>query len=271
MKIAVIGGDARMREVSRRISDMGFICLGQNAKSKNEIYSAVSASDAIILPMPCKKGEYLNAPFSNDGIPFDELMSVCGKNRLILGGMVGINAECIVDYANREELLIRNAVPTAEGAIAIAMEEMKTTLHGSRALVLGYGRIGFCLAERLKHLGADTTVAARSLKSRALAVNSGLNAVGFDNFEASLSGCDVVFNTIPQKILDADALSALRTGTAIIDLASLPGGVDDYAASALGIRVIHALALPGKVAPITAGGIIADTVISILRERGIIK
>ncbi len=271
MKIAVIGGDARMREVSKRFCDMGYICLGQNAKNENEIYASVSESDVVILPMPCKKGEYLNAPFVNDKIRFDELIAACGKSRLIIGGMVGIESICIVDYALREELLIRNAVPTAEGAIAIAMNELKRTIHGSRALVLGYGRIGVCLAERLRFLGAEATVAARSLKSRALAVNSGLKAVGFEDIEASLSGCDVVFNTVPHKILDALALSALRTGTAVIDLASLPGGVDDEAASALGVKVIHALALPGKVAPITAGGIIADTVITILRERGIIK
>ena len=270
MKLAIIGGDARMDEVSRRFSDMGHVCLGRNAKNENEIYSAVSESDVIILPMPCKKGEYLNAPLVNDNIRFDELIAACGKSRLIIGGMAESDSESIIDYATREELLIRNAVPTAEGAIAIAMEEMKTTLHGSRALVVGYGRIGVCLAERLKGLGVETTVAARSLKSRALAVNTGLTAVGFDEFEAPLSKCDVVFNTVPHRVLDESALSALRTGTTVIDLASLPGGVDDDAASALGIRVIHALALPGKVAPITAGGIIADTVISILRERGIL-
>ena len=40
------------------------------------------------------------------------------------------------------------------------------------------------------------------------------------------------------------------------------------AAEALGIRAEHALALPGKCAPDTAGALIAQTVLTILQERG---
>jgi len=44
-------------------------------------------------------------------------------------------------------------------------------------------------------------------------------------------------------------------------------GVDCEAAKALGLSVIHALSLPGKVAPETAGEIICDTVCNIFEER----
>ena len=53
-----------------------------------------------------------------------------------------------------------------------------------------------------------------------------------------------------------------------MDLASKPGGVDMEAASRLGVRVIWALSLPGKVAPVTAGKIIRDTIYHILNELG---
>lgn len=68
-------------------------------------------------------------------------------------------------------------------------------------------------------------------------------------------------------ILDQEHLLALSDHALIIDLASNPGGVDFDAASAMGRRVIHALSLPGKVAPITAGDMIKDTICNILEEQ----
>ena len=41
------------------------------------------------------------------------------------------------------------------------------------------------------------------------------------------------------------------------------------AAAALGVRVIWALSLPGKVAPVTAGRILRDTICHILCELGV--
>ncbi|MEG2989378.1 MAG: dipicolinate synthase, partial [Oscillospiraceae bacterium] len=63
-------------------------------------------------------------------------------------------------------------------------------------------------------------------------------------------------------------LSELRPGALVIDLASKPGGVDFEAATRLGVHVIWALSLPGKVAPVTAGAAIRDTVYHILEELG---
>ena len=46
-------------------------------------------------------------------------------------------------------------MPTAEGAIQLAMEELPITLHGARVLVIGYGRLGRVLADRLAGLGRE--------------------------------------------------------------------------------------------------------------------
>ena len=83
-----------------------------------------------------------------------------------------------------------------------------------------------------------------------------------------LPGQDTVINTIPAPVLPRKMLEKLPRGALIIDLASLPGGTDFDAAEALGIRAEHALALPGKCAPDTAGALIAQTVLTILQERG---
>jgi dipicolinate synthase subunit A len=79
---------------------------------------------------------------------------------------------------------------------------------------------------------------------------------------------DIIFNTIPSLIFDKDMLKRTKKDALIIDLASRPGGVDFDAAAELGVRVIWALSLPGKVAPVTSGTIIKDTIMNVINELG---
>ena len=84
--------------------------------------------------------------------------------------------------------------------------------------------------------------------------------------------------TIPLSVsstLDATLLSfsftramlqKLPSEALVLDLASRPGGTDFAAAAELGIRAEHALALPGKCAPRTAGTLIAQTVLAMIEE-----
>ena len=173
------------------------------------------------------------------------------------------------DYFAREELAILNAVPTAEGAIQIAMEELPITLHEARVLVVGFGRVGRALAPRLQALGARVTVAARRYEQRSLAQSMGLGTERADRLPDWLCGYDLVVNTAPARVLGVEELSALKEGALVIDLASKPGGVDMAGAAALGVRVVWALSLPGKVAPVSAGRYIMDTVYHIMEELGI--
>ena len=49
------------------------------------------------------------------------------------------------------------------------MEQLPITIHGARVLVVGFGRVGRALAQRLAALGAKVTVAARRYESLAWA------------------------------------------------------------------------------------------------------
>ena len=161
---------------------------------------------------------------------------------------------------DREELAVRNAVPTAEGALRLAMEAAPVTLHGAACVVTGFGRVGQALALRLRALGADVWVAERSPARQALAESMSLPCGGFAALPARLSTAELVFNTVPAPVLGEAELAALRQGTPVIELASAPGGVDGEAAAHHGIRVILAPGLPGKEAPLTAARALRDTV-----------
>lgn len=60
----------------------------------------------------------------------------------------------MVETLDMDEMAILNSVPTAEGAIMMAMQELPITIHGSTAVVVGLGRTGFTLARALLALGA---------------------------------------------------------------------------------------------------------------------
>lgn len=81
---------------------------------------------------------------------------------------------------------------------------------------------------------------------------------------------DLIFNTVPAPILTTEVLSDMKPPCFIIDLASLPGGVAADILLPDGCRVLHALSLPGKVAPLSAARAVFDTVDTILHEEGIL-
>ena len=167
-----------------------------------------------------------------------------------------------------EELAVANAVPTAEGAVQLAMEHLPITIHGSRVLVLGFGRVGRITAQRFGALGARVSVAARKFDQLAWAQAMGFDPQPLNHLAGWLCGYDLVVNTIPAPVLTRRELEDLKPGCLILDLASKPGGVDQRAAGELGLTVIWALALPGKVAPVTAGAAIQTAIYNMLQELG---
>lgn len=166
--------------------------------------------------------------------------------------------------------IFSNAVPTAEGAIQLAMEELPVTIQGLRALVIGNGRIGRAVAGRLSCLGADVTVSARRADDFARIETACWHALDTRQLTGHLAGFELVVNTVPAPVLGAAGLAELPSDCLLIDLASKPGGIDFDAAAALGRRVIWALSLPGKVAPISAARAIRDTLYTILQEEAIL-
>lgn len=278
MRITIAGGDKRMITVAELFAQRGVKCnlLGFDRLTEkpaeieftDDVAEAVKGADAVILPFPCQKDGFLNTPFSSRRTEIEGLLEL-GKEGLFLGGRLPRKGENLIDYSAQEDFLLRNAVPTAEGALALAIQMLSTTLWGAEITLLGYGRIGSYLASLLRSLGAKVTVVARSAKSRTLAEISGVCAVDFCDCLSPLSCADMVFNTVPSKVLGEKELSAMAKGTVIIDLASLPGGADEAECAKHKVLLVRAMGLPGKVAPKSAGKAVFETVLRLLSERGI--
>lgn len=253
---AVIGADARQAAAGRALARAGYAVGGAEQ---------TALADYLLLPLP------LDARRAG----LAALLRAAKPGALALGGMLseearGIAREAgveLVDYFAREELAIRNAVPTAEGCIEILLHERRRTLFGSAVLVLGFGHVGQALSVRLCALGAAVTVAARSPAQRAKAESLGLRSVDLARLEQAAPAFDTVVNTVPARVLTEGVLLRLRPQSLIVDLASQPGGTDFAAAQRIGHRAIHALSLPAACAPESAGEAVAQTVLEILAER----
>lgn len=283
---SVIGGDLRQLHLAALLAADGYNVYASGFDREVEVSKdvimlrsaeeAVHKSECVVLPLPYSvDGITINAPFARSSIPVDAIIGSVTSDTIVVGGKLSDTlieqAKSlkfkIVDYYKREEMAVLNTIPTAEGAIQIAMEELPITIHGARCLVTGFGRVAKTLSNRLAALGAYVTVSARKYADIAWIKTLGYEAVTIASLEREAGKFDVVFNTIPAVVLTENILANLKKDCLVIDLASKPGGVDFETAGKIGIKTVWALSLPGKVAPLTAGAIIKDTVLNIITEE----
>ncbi len=273
MGFGVLGGDTRQEKLAAWLAEQGQRTVTWGLGGDGPLEEAL-AQDCLVLPLPVSRdGERLHTPLGREILALEDLWSRLRPGQRIFGGQVtaemvrAVQAQgaVIEDYFRREELQVRNAVSTAEGAIQRAMERTDRTLHRMPCLVMGYGRIGKVLSHRLAGLGAIVTVSAR--KSADLAWIEAMGHRAVKTGEAPLEDFRLIFNTIPAPVLGEPQLRRLREDCLLIDLASAPGGVDRQAAEALGISAVQALALPGQAAPRTAAEAIGQTIFTILEEQ----
>lgn len=279
---AVIGGDKRQIAMAESILSDGYNVYASGFDKielkrgivKTNVKESIANCKYVILPLPVlTKNSYLNAPYSNEKIKVDDNFAEYMYGKKVFCGMAEKlkatsdvwNDINLYDYSKREEFAVNNAVPTAEGAIEIAMHEYPGTINGSRCLVAGFGRIGKVLCDMLNGLGAKVTVTARKPKDLAWINILGYEAILTSNI-CNTSKYNLIFNTIPSMIFDAHTLARSAQDAIVIDLASYPGGVDFDSAKRLRINAVSALSLPGKVAPRAAGEIIKNTVYNMIEE-----
>lgn len=281
----IIGGDMRSVFLANSLAKAGFTVFEHGLSGSGELSEAVvfdpkleklSECSAAVLPLPAANEEgFVRFAFSEEKLSVSELTEKMPENSVLIGGMLpesvktraqekGIKAE---DYYEREEFSVRNAALTAEAAVSLAMEMLEESISETPVLVLGHGRIGRLLGAILKALDAKVTVAARRCSDLAWIRSEGSEPLEFSKLNGRLGEFRIIFNTVPAPVLLEEQLRFVQKDAIIIDLASLPGGTDFAAAKSFGIKAVNALGLPGKFAPKTAGEILKDTVLNIMRER----
>lgn len=268
----VAGGGARAAELVRLLKRDGYSvsACGVETESPVSLETALKA-DVVILPVPlCNPGGTLNCPGAE--IPATELLAKFRRGQDVFAGLVPneikLQAQAagirLRDYMEWEPMAIANAAATADAALCLTVGETRDTLAGKRCLVLGFGRIGKLLCQRLRGAGADAAAAARNPNDRAWIRALGYAALDISRLAGRLAYFQIVYNTVPAPILGAELLRELPPDCFLMDLAS-KAGIDADAASGRGLSCVWARGLPGKVVPRGAAAILRDTALSLLK------
>lgn len=283
--IAVVGGDLRVIKLIEMLVKDGYKVYTYALENSEELLSmdtvemcptleeTVKECKVVVGPLPLSSDrKRISAPFGRNDVTLEEFIECLDGKKLIAGNIIikdeleekGIES---IDLFRREEFTVLNTIATAEGTIQLAMEETSRTVHGSNVLVMGFGRIGKVLANMLDGIGAKVYCEARKDEDIAWIKAYGYNPIHLNDLNEHLGKFDIIINTIPFQVLDKDRLELVNPEVVIIDIASNPGGVDRFAAKQKGIKLIWALSLPGKVAPISSAEFIKETIYHILEEE----
>ena len=279
-KLLLIGGDSRQLYMADYLEESGFDVAvyalpEKSRKCVKNLKKEIENSDAVILPLPVSKdGKHIisSVPMKET---VDDIISVIRNDSIIFAGMISRSTEAKLtkkgikyfDYFKREDVTIKNTVPTVQGILKAMIDNIDYTIHSSKCAVFGYGRVGRITADILNSIGAEVTVCVRKTSDMAGAEIKRMKSCYISDFYKISNEFDIIINTVPSPVIDRKILENLKSDCLIIDVASAPYGTDFATAYEYGINAIQCPSLPGKVAPKTAGKIIAEAIINILKEE----
>ncbi len=265
MKILVLGGDKRCiyaaGELAQTAQTDMFALAGHNAPPLEKY-------DCVVLGLPCTRdGMTVSAPMYDRPVTFEQAIDFVRKGGLLAGGMIPDKLYSLCessglrcgDYYKRESFILKNAVPSAEGALAVGINSTDEQIMGANVLVTGYGRIAMLLSKYLLALCARVTIVCRNAEQRTKAQINGLGAIDFPCLAGKMGEFSLIYNTVPAVVIGEKEISRAKKGAVYIELASSPG-IDVNAAERYGMSTVNAQGLPAKTAAQTAGRIIAEEV-----------
>lgn len=278
-KILILGGDERLVELAKllrnkcfNVSTYGHENIGDESIWEHKtLEEGIYENNIIIGPVPFNSGQKINMKLSKKAVFLNDLCNCMKQDKILYLGYPDKDFTKIAkekdikyyDYNSDESYQVSNAAITAECAISIILNERNITISDSSILLLGYGRIGKALSNYLKAFNPNLYVAARKDADLNWIKINGYKAIRIENIDTIIESIDLIINTVPCNILTNSTIEKIDRNSFIIDLASLPGGLDHDYAVKKGIKTIHALGLPGKIMPKSSAKVIMDTILAL--------
>ena len=271
MKILIIGGDERFISLKHILIKQNFEVDTLFLDNKNNQINKINDFNIIFLPIPFLRNECLNSPFIQEKISMEMILNILNKfEGKIIGGF-SKNTEQIfkernlnfTNILNDEKFTLVNAIITAEGTIEKIINKSEKSLFESNVCILGYGRVSKALARRIEPLCKNLIVYNNPSVNYIYTKINNIKSKYIDSFKDDIQNFDVIVNTIPSLILNKELLDKTDKNSLILDLASLPGGVDFNYAKKLNLKTIHYLGVPSKVSCLSS----ANTIFNFLKEN----
>lgn len=275
-KFLVIGGDLRNVELAKILKEDGKIVYtyGMNIDSTEKLETILEDVEVVVGPIPFSRDSLtVNSTFVDSKILIKELLEKM-RGKILIAGNISEDVKKlaksyniqVIDVMKSEKLAVLNTIATAEGTIELMIANTDTIIFDSNVLILGFGRVAKTLANRFKGLVKSITCASREDEELAWIEVYGYEKLDLKDFvkcqesKKCLENYKVIINTIPSMILDAEKLQYVNKEVLLIDLASDSGGIDKEETKKQGLKLIHALGLPGKVAPKSSAKFIKDII-----------
>lgn len=284
-KFAIIGGDLRLvklAQILQKENNLIYVFglekskeLGNysNIKIKKDLVQTLENTEIIISSIPFSRDKQtINMPLSDNKIKIDELMNLIKDKTLIAGTISNDIYEKykdvkIIDIMKNEKLAILNTIATAEGAIKEIIENTQINIHGSKIMILGFGRIGKTLAKKLDGLSAKVTVVSKEDEELAWAEAYGYINIELNKIKNIIKDYDIIVNTIPSIILQGSILKEINKNVLLLDLASGDEGINKKEADENNLNLIKSLGIPGKISPIATAKILKEAIYEIMEEK----
>lgn len=249
-------------------------------RKKRDIRTAFSLKESlenanmIVAPVPFLKAGKIFGSNDFSDLTMENILKYAGKDVCFWAGGIPdtfiksaekVRIKCI-DYLKDDYTVIQNTVAAAEGMLAEAITRSPKNLWKSTCLVIGYGNCGSTLVSFLKKFSCCVIVCEKEEKALAKAFVYADRAIPFSELVQNLNEVSYIFNTAPVLVLTKTSLQYVRKDALILDLASMPGGVDYEAAREMGIQAVLLPGLPGKYAPESSAEILVQTIFRKIRD-----
>lgn len=279
---AVIGGDLRQFYLTLELLKKNpSVCASALCQRPSDsavclvtVEEAVTCSAAIICPIPLSRDRHtINQADPDEPISLTHILSLLKKGQHFFAGCIpdeffkkAFEQGVFVSDLMQDELLSHyNTIATAEGVLCEAIRQSPVNLHRSRCAVLGYGKCGRTLTDKLAGLSCHISVFTAPKQERAQAMLRADRALPLAALPEKIEQFDFIFNTIPSVVLTAEILKKTAPHAVILDIASAPGGIDFDAAKDLSVHAASCPLLPGRYAPLSSAKAIAASIQRILK------
>ena len=270
--VAVLGGDLRMLEHMRQARAAGATVQHYGSVPGSEeaagcpaspsFAEAVKGARILSCPIPgVGSDDSLYAGFTTEKLfCTTQVLSGAAEGAMLFSGRITPKMDewskgtpvKMISYGEDDPLAILHAVPTAEGALKVAIENTEETILGLPVLCIGLGRVGMSVVQSFEGAKANVTLAVRNPSQLARAWAMHTQPVPLHTLAEKIGGFPLIVSSASGLVLTRDLLEKTAKDVVIIDLCSPPGSVDFEAAKALGRKVIWARAQAGT-APRRAG------------------
>lgn len=280
MSILFLGNDRRQSYACKYLIAKNIPAEHREDSKINDTLSSIIASAEIIsLPVPTSKdGIHINGT----DIEISDIGKIIREGCTIFGSNIGreladIFAERRIIYYDYNEITdfqIKNALLSAEGAIHLAKSYYERSIYGSKIAVIGYGRIGKILSFLLRAQSSSVCIFARSANDISWSSVLGFEVVRLDesiltdHFANLKKEYDIIFNTVPHNVISENVIKHISTETLVIDLASSPYGIDLDLCKKYALNYHIESGIPGRYAPASAGALIGETILNIIKTKG---